>query len=77
MIGSRLSTLILCLSSLAFLEFLSETNNLNIGTIFKEALSSLTINPFYIVTTTILIIGFCASLKLFYNALSATYNPQI
>ena len=77
LIGSRLSTLILCLSSLAFLEFLSETNNLNIGTIFKEALSSLTINPFYIVTTTILIIGFCASLKLFYNALSATYNPQI
>ncbi|ACF07470.1 Nickel transport system permease protein nikC [Metamycoplasma arthritidis] len=77
MVADRLAINILSVSSLAFLDFVNETNNLNIGTIFREAMSLIQSNISYILILTLTITIFCISLKLFNNSLATTYNPKI
>ncbi|RMA78977.1 peptide/nickel transport system permease protein [Metamycoplasma subdolum] len=77
LVTERLAINILIVSSLAFLDFITESNNLNIGTIFKEALSSIKTNFLYILVLTILVVSFSVSLKLFSNALAHAYNPVL
>ncbi|WP_412031710.1 ABC transporter permease [Metamycoplasma buccale] len=77
LITDKLAINILIVSSLAFLDFLISSNSLNIGVIFKEAISMISTNVSYILVLTIAITLFSVSLKLFSNAISTTYNPKI
>lgn len=77
LIADRLAINILIVASLAFLDFLTAESNLNIGTIFKEALSSIKVNPQYLIIVAVYITVFCILLKLFSIGLSMTYDPKI
>lgn len=77
LLTEKLNNGILIISSLVFLEFINESNNINIGVILKEAINSMQTNPLYLVVTSIIIIWFAISLKLFSNSLANTYNPEI
>ncbi|KDE43413.1 peptide ABC transporter permease [Metamycoplasma hyosynoviae] len=68
---------ILIISSLAFLEFINETNNLNIGMVIKESISMISLNISYLIVICIYISFFSISLKLLSNSLSSTFNPKI
>ncbi len=77
LLTEKLNNGILIISSLVFLEFINESNNINIGVILKEAINSMQTNSLYLVVTSIIIIWFTISLKLFSNSLANTYNPKI
>ena len=77
LLTEKLNNGILIISSLVFLEFINESNNINIGIILKEAINSMQTNSLYLVVTSIIIIWFTISLKLFSNSLANTYNPKI
>ncbi|ASI53690.1 ABC transporter permease subunit [Metamycoplasma hyosynoviae] len=68
---------ILIISSLAFLEFINETNNLNIGMVIKESISMISLNISYLIVICVYISLFSISLKLLSNSLSSTFNPKI
>ncbi|UTO26026.1 ABC transporter permease subunit [Metamycoplasma hyosynoviae] len=68
---------ILIISSLAFLEFINETNNLNIGMVIKESISTISLNISYLIVICVYISLFSISLKLLSNSLSSTFNPKI
>ncbi|MDD1366439.1 ABC transporter permease subunit [Metamycoplasma hyosynoviae] len=71
------TTDILIISSLAFLEFINETNNLNIGMVIKESISMISLNISYLIVICVYISLFSISLKLLSNSLSSTFNPKI
>ncbi|AZZ65268.1 peptide ABC transporter permease [Metamycoplasma phocicerebrale] len=73
----RFSINILIASSLAFLDFINETNNLNIGSILKEAIGLAPNNPSYLIIVSIYIIAFSLTLKLLSSSLSNSFNPKI
>ena len=77
LLSDRFSINMLIVSSLVFLELIVSSNNLNIGTILKEAISMTKTNVSYIVIFASIVILFTLSLKLFSVSLSITYNPQI
>ncbi len=77
LIADRLAINILIVASLAFLDFLTAESNLNIGTIFKEALSSIKVNPQYLIIVAVYITIFCILLKLFSIGLYMQYDPKI
>ncbi|AWX42598.1 Glutathione transport system permease protein gsiD [Metamycoplasma cloacale] len=68
---------LLIISSLSFLDLITNSSNLNIGSILKEAINSISYNPSYLIVVVILITSFTVSLKLFNNSLSQTFNPII
>ncbi|MCU4117232.1 peptide ABC transporter permease [Mycoplasma zalophi] len=72
----RFSINILMLSSLAFLDFLSETNNLNIGTVLREAITLFSENPSYLLIISVYIVLFSLILKLLSINLASAYNPK-
>ncbi len=76
LVTDRLAINILIVSSLAFLDLINNSNNINIGNILKEALQSAKNNPWYLIFTTMYIAMFCLSFKLFNVVLSQTYNPK-
>ncbi|WP_444705095.1 ABC transporter permease subunit [Mycoplasma sp. 332] len=72
----RFSINILIASSLAFLDFINDSNSINIGFILKEAISLVSNNPGYLLTTSIFIIAFSINLKLLSSSLANTFNPK-
>ncbi|WP_373440012.1 ABC transporter permease subunit [Metamycoplasma equirhinis] len=77
LITDRLAINVLIVSSLAFLNFITNENDLNIGIVLKEAISLSKSNPLYISLIVIYLIFFCVSLKLFNISLSTTLNPKV
>ncbi|WP_373437097.1 ABC transporter permease [Metamycoplasma equirhinis] len=77
LVTDRLAINILIVSALAFLNFITNENDLNIGIILKEAISLTKSNPLYISLITIYLTFFCVSLKLFNISLSTTLNPKV
>ncbi|WP_373436723.1 ABC transporter permease subunit [Metamycoplasma equirhinis] len=77
LVTDRLAINILIVSALAFLNFITNENDLNIGIILKEAISLSKSNPLYISLIVIYLILFCVSLKLFNISLSTTLNPKV
>ncbi|TPE56929.1 ABC transporter permease subunit [[Mycoplasma] falconis] len=73
----RLTINILIVSSLAFLDFITNANNLNIGTILKEAIYATKSNPWYLAIISTYLTGFSIMLKLFSLSLATTLNPWI
>ncbi|MCV3753395.1 ABC transporter permease subunit [Mycoplasma enhydrae] len=72
----RFSINILIASSLAFLDFINDTNNLNIGSVLKEAIGLAQENPSYLIVVSSYIIAFCLILKLLSSSLANCYNPK-
>lgn len=72
----RFSINILIASSLAFLDFINDTNNLNIGSILKEAIGLASENSGYLITVSLFIIIFSLILKLLSASLANTFNPK-
>ncbi|WP_373440136.1 ABC transporter permease subunit [Metamycoplasma equirhinis] len=77
LVTDRLAINILIVSALAFLNFITNENDLNIGIVLKEAISLSKSNPLYISLIVIYLIFFCVSLKLFNISLSTTLNPKV
>ncbi|WP_373438552.1 ABC transporter permease subunit [Metamycoplasma equirhinis] len=77
LITDRLAINVLIVSSLAFLNFITNENDLNIGIVLKEAIPLSKSNPLYISLIVIYLIFFCVSLKLFNISLSTTLNPKV
>ncbi|WP_373440608.1 ABC transporter permease subunit [Metamycoplasma equirhinis] len=77
LITDRLAINVLIVSALAFLNFITNENDLNIGIVLKEAISLSKSNPLYISLITIYLTFFCVSLKLFNISLSTTLNPKV
>ncbi len=77
LITDRLAINVLIVSSLAFLNFITNENDLNIGIVLKEAISLSKSNPLYISLIVIYLIFFCVSIKLFNISLSTTLNPKV
>ncbi|WP_373436191.1 ABC transporter permease subunit [Metamycoplasma equirhinis] len=77
LITDRLAINVLIVSALAFLNFITNENDLNIGIVLKEAISLSKSNPLYISLIVIYLIFFCVSLKLFNISLSTTLNPKV
>ncbi|WP_373437776.1 ABC transporter permease subunit [Metamycoplasma equirhinis] len=77
LITDRLAINVLIVSSLAFLNFITNENDLNIGIVLKEAISLSKSNPLYISLIVIYLIFSCVSLKLFNISLSTTLNPKV
>ncbi|WP_373436379.1 ABC transporter permease subunit [Metamycoplasma equirhinis] len=77
LVTDRLAINVLIVSSLAFLNFITNENDLNIGIVLKEAISLSKSNPLYISLIVIYLIFFCVSLKLFNISLSTTLNPKV
>lgn len=76
MMVERFSINILIASSLSFLDFINESNNLNIGTILKEAIGIASQNPSYLILVSTFIILFSLNLKLLSSAFANTFNPK-
>ncbi|MBN0970811.1 ABC transporter permease subunit [Mycoplasma phocoeninasale] len=77
LVVDRLAINILIISSLAFLDLITNENNLNIGTILKEALLSARSNWVYITLVSLYLTVFSISLKLFNISLATTYYPKL
>ncbi|PZW01443.1 peptide ABC transporter permease [Metamycoplasma auris] len=72
----RFSMNILIVSSLAFLDFITETNNLNMGSILKEAIILFFENPGYLLLNSIYLILFSLTLKLLSLSFANTLNVK-
>ncbi|AXE60751.1 peptide ABC transporter permease [[Mycoplasma] phocae] len=77
LVVDRLAINILIISSLAFLDLITNEGNLNIGTILKEALLSAKSNWVYLVLVSFYLTSFSISLKLFNISLATTYYPKL
>ncbi|BAP39597.1 ABC transporter permease subunit [Metamycoplasma canadense] len=76
MLVERFSINILIVSSLAFLDFINDSNNLNIGSVLKEAIGLVSENPSYLIFISIFLILFSLNLKLLSSGLSNSLNPK-
>ncbi|WP_029905468.1 ABC transporter permease subunit [Mycoplasmopsis opalescens] len=73
----RFSINILIASGLAFLDFINETNNINIGSVLKEAIILIHLNPAYLITISSIIFVFTLVLKLLSTSFANNFNPKL
>ncbi|ENY68710.1 Oligopeptide transport system permease protein [Metamycoplasma auris 15026] len=76
MLIERFSINILIVSSLAFLDFITESNNLNMGSILKEGIILFFENPSYLLLNAIYLILFSLNLKLLSLSFANTFEPK-
>ncbi|AWX69526.1 ABC transporter permease subunit [[Mycoplasma] anseris] len=77
LIVDKLAMNLLIISSLSLLDFITNSNDLHIGVVFKEALLNIKSNIWYLITLITPLILIFMSLKLFFVKLSQTYNQKI